>query len=119
MIGQCRLAGWHRVVARRAPPDSGERTGQFTIGGYSGAEAPPEVDRDSVIGLGVEGMRCRDCPLVVSLTMLMVPGVMEVEVDYDRRRARVTCDEGAPDPTEAICVALEAAGYRCRRSTAP
>ena len=65
------------------------------------------------------GMRCRDCPILVSLTMLTVPGVTEVEVDYDRRRATVTCPEGAPDPTETIGAALDAAGYRCRRTSAP
>jgi len=60
----------------------------------------------------VEGMTCEGCSLLVEKAIKKVPGVLNVKVDYERKRAVVTSEECCPAPTEAIIDAVQAAGHR-------
>jgi copper chaperone CopZ len=60
----------------------------------------------------VERMTCEGCAALVEKTIKEVPGVLSVQVDYDRKRAVVSTEACCPAPVEPIVQALEKAGYR-------
>jgi copper chaperone CopZ len=60
----------------------------------------------------VEGMSCEACSVLVQRAVKDVPGIMSVEVDYDRKQVVVSTEACCPVPVEGILRALEKAGYR-------
>lgn len=59
----------------------------------------------------IEGMTCEGCATTVAQAIRQVPGVMAVEVSYEKRLAIVGMELGNPIPKEEILVALKKAGY--------
>ena len=64
-----------------------------------------------VIVLDVQGMRCPDCPSKLALSMLFLPGVKRVSVDFDAREASVTIDSSSSTSPEMLIAAIEQFGF--------
>lgn len=58
--------------------------------------------------LDIKGMTCGACVARVTSALQAVPGVQKVAVDLATRRATV---EGDPLSVDALCAAVEQAGY--------
>ncbi|MFH1303676.1 MAG: mercuric transporter MerT family protein [Planctomycetota bacterium] len=59
----------------------------------------------------IEGMTCEGCATTVAQAIRQVPGVVAVEISYEKRRAVVGVKPGSPIPKEEILAALKKAGY--------
>ncbi len=68
----------------------------------------PDMNR---VVLQVEGMTCDGCSVTVAKAIRRVPGVLAVEVDYEKGEAVVGIEVGRPVPREKILDALDKAGY--------
>lgn len=62
------------------------------------------------VTLAVPSMDCPVCPITVKKALTEVPGVSRVEVNFDKRVARVTFDD-ARTSVEALTQATRNAGY--------
>jgi len=62
------------------------------------------------VTLSVPGMSCPACPITVKRALTRVDGVIEVEVNFERREAVVTFDDDKTD-VQALTRATENAGY--------
>lgn len=62
------------------------------------------------VTLSVPGMDCAVCPITVKKALKSVAGVSRIDVDVDRRQARVTYDDARTDPA-ALSRATGDAGY--------
>jgi mercuric ion binding protein len=60
--------------------------------------------------LSVPGMTCATCPITVKKALTKVSGVSKVDVNLDRREARVTFDDAKAN-VEALTRATQDAGY--------
>jgi copper chaperone CopZ len=60
----------------------------------------------------VKGMTCEACATLVVQAVKDIPGVLSVQVDYDKKRLVVSTEECCPAPVETVMQALEKAGYR-------
>lgn len=72
--------------------------------------ASPVWAATQTVTLSVPGMNCATCPITVKKALTQVSGVSKVEVNLDRREARVTFD-GAKANVEALTRATQDAGY--------
>lgn len=61
--------------------------------------------------LKVEGMTCEACAAVIRTAMRRVPGVLAVEVNYEKGEAVIAADACCRMPRDSILDALRAAGY--------
>ncbi len=59
----------------------------------------------------VEGMTCEGCAAIAEKAIRDVPGVLAVEVDYQKGQALVGAEIGCPIPRDAVLAALEKVGY--------
>jgi copper chaperone CopZ len=59
----------------------------------------------------IEGMTCEGCAATVAQAIRQVPGVLAVEVSYEKKQAVVGVTPGHPIPREKILVALKTGGY--------
>ncbi len=59
----------------------------------------------------IEGMTCEGCATTVAQAIRQVPGVMAVEVSYEKGQAVVGVKPSNPIPKEEILAALKRAGY--------
>ncbi len=59
----------------------------------------------------IEGMSCEGCATTVAQAIRQVPGVLAVEVSYEKQQAVVGVTAGHPIPQEGILAALKQAGY--------
>lgn len=59
----------------------------------------------------IEGMTCEGCATTVAQAIRQVPGVMAVEISYEKSRAVVGVKPGHPIPNAEILAALKKAGY--------
>ncbi len=79
----------------------------------SRSEAPQGDPRSvRLVTIDIEGMTCESCGLHVERELSTVPGVRQVNVDFEKKLARLTIDADAPPPLEALLKAVERAGYR-------
>ena len=61
--------------------------------------------------LKVDGMTCEGCSALVADAIRDVPGVLAVEVDFNKSEAVVGTEACCPVPEDKIVVALKKAGY--------
>ncbi len=64
-----------------------------------------------VIVLHVEGMRCPDCPSKLAMSLLFLPGVERVMVDFDAREVRVTVDPPNSISPDVLIATIERAAF--------
>jgi len=62
----------------------------------------------------IDGMTCEGCATTVAQAIRQVPGVLAVEVSYEKKRAVVGSEAGRPVPKEKILASLKKAGYSGR-----
>jgi periplasmic mercuric ion binding protein len=62
------------------------------------------------VTLSVPGMHCAACPITVKKALNKVPGVSQIDVNPDRREAKVTFDDTKAN-IEALMRAIKDAGY--------
>ena len=62
------------------------------------------------VTLSVPGMNCATCPITVKKALTKVSGVSKIDVNLDRREARVTFDD-AKSNVDALTRATKDAGY--------
>ncbi len=81
-----------------------------TGGGHT-AVVTPDMNRAV---LQIEGMTCQGCEAVADKAIRTVPGVLAVEVSYEKREAAVGVDESRDIPRDEILAALAKVGYQGR-----
>jgi len=69
---------------------------------------PVAAAQDRTVTFAVEKMTCALCPITVSRAMKRVEGVVEVSVDYDKKRATVRYDDAITTWEE---IAAASAGF--------
>jgi periplasmic mercuric ion binding protein len=62
------------------------------------------------VTLNVSGMTCEACPVTVKKALQKVPGVSQIDVQYERKQVVVTFDD-AKTNTEALVKATTNADY--------
>lgn len=62
------------------------------------------------VTLSVPTMDCPVCPITVKKALTKVPGVVQADVNFDKREATVTFDDARTTP-EALTRATKDAGY--------
>jgi mercuric ion binding protein len=72
--------------------------------------ASPVWAATQTVTLSVPGMTCATCPITVKKALTKVSGVSKVDVNLDRREARVTFDDAKAN-VEALTRATQDAGY--------
>lgn len=76
----------------------------------------PDVSQDQLLLVRVDGMHSHRCETTVRRTLLLNPGVHEVEVDFPSAQASVLFDPGLTDE-QALLDSVRASGYRVASST--
>ena len=74
------------------------------------AVAAPVWAATQTVTLSVPGMTCAACPITVKKALTKVSGVSKIDVNLDRREARVTFDDAKAN-VEALTRATKDAGY--------
>jgi mercuric ion binding protein len=74
------------------------------------AFASPLWAATQTVTLSVPGMNCATCPITVKKALTKVSGVSKIDVNLDRREARVTFDDVKAN-VEALTRATKDAGY--------
>lgn len=59
----------------------------------------------------IDGMTCEGCSAIVAKAVKTVPGVLAVEVNYEKGEAIVGTEICCPIPSDELLAALETAGY--------
>lgn len=62
------------------------------------------------VAMEIEGMTCALCPLAIKKSLAKVPGVKEVRVSFEEKKARLTVDDAVTDETLEEAV-RKAGGY--------
>ncbi len=82
------------------------------VGALFGTRGEHAVTSDmNQVVLQVEGMTCEGCATTVAEAIRQVPGVLAVEVDYEKRAAVIGIAPSRSVPTDEILAALKNAGY--------
>ena len=77
-----------------------------------GLDSPrPDVARDQLALIRVEGMHCHRCEQTLRKALANNPGVHEVEVDFNSGQASVLYDRSAVNVSQ-LMESVNAAGYR-------
>ena len=63
----------------------------------------------------IDGMTCEGCEATVAHAIKQVPGVLGVDVSYEKRKATVGVQSNEMVPAEAINKALRKAGYHSKK----
>ncbi len=121
-LGQCTLAGYRKIVATRQQIPGYPAAVGFGISGTNNP-AVSVLDLDprlgpisgKVIVLDIEGMRCPDCPTKLAVSVLYLPGVERVMVDFDASEARVAIDPASSVKPEVLIEAIEQSGFSATR----
>jgi len=87
--------------------------------GTSGGHAVVVTPKMNRAVLQIEGMTCQGCEAVTEKAIRTVPGVLAVEVSYEKREAVVGVDESRDIPRDEILAALAKVGYQGRFVQAP
>lgn len=69
-----------------------------------------DVQHDQLVLIRIEGMHCHKCELSIQRALTALPGVREVEVDFNSRQASVLYDASTVTVNELIH-AVNAGGY--------
>ena len=69
-----------------------------------------DVGRDQLALIRIEGMHCHKCEQAIQKALSHLPGVHEVEVDFNSGQASVLFDRGAVTARQ-LMDAVETAGY--------
>lgn len=77
---------------------------------FLGAIAGTSQAAPRTVTLSVPTMDCPVCPITVKKALGKVPGVSRAEVDFAKRRATVSYDDGLAD-VESLTRATRDAGY--------
>ncbi len=117
-IGQCSIAGFRHIVAIRQQIGDDPSAPGFLVAGTNDQGNLP-LGSDPLIGpisgqvivLDVQGMCCPDCPSKLAMSVLFLPGVQRVMVDFDPGQARVTIDPPNSTGSETLIVAIERSGF--------
>lgn len=80
-------------------------------GGGNAAVMTPDMNRAVV---QIEGMTCQGCEAVAAKAIRTVPGVLAVEVSYEKQEAVVGVDRSRDIASDEILAALAKAGYQGR-----
>ncbi len=119
-IGQCSLGGFRQIVAvRQQIGDDPAAFGVGIAGTNNPTDSPIPIEFDprlglisgEVIVLDVQGLRCPDCPSKLALSMLFLPGVQRVMVDFDASEASVTIDPPNSTSPATLIAAIEQSGF--------
>jgi periplasmic mercuric ion binding protein len=70
----------------------------------------PAFAGERTVTLAVENMTCAACPYIVQRTLAAVPGVIEAEVAYEPKTAKITFDE-TKTKLASLMEATAKAGY--------
>lgn len=76
-----------------------------------GSDMVNDVSQDQFVLIRIEGMHCHKCERAIQKSMLALPGVHEVEVDFASGQASVLFD-GTRVKIPALVQAVADAGYR-------
>jgi copper chaperone CopZ len=83
---------------------------------WQGAQPSRGMDAGTggeVITIAIDGMSCVGCAGAVAVRLEEIPGVADVDVDYERRLARIRlADRGVESST--LVAAVREAGYGAR-----
>lgn len=82
------------------------------VGVFLGGDGKTVTDNMNRAVIKVEGMTCDGCSAIVANAIRTVPGVLAVEVNYEKGEAIVGAEICCPVPTEQILAALEKSGYK-------
>lgn len=119
-LGQCTLAGYRQIVAIRQQIGGDPSALGIAISGTNDpVNSPIPFGADPLLGpisgevivLDVEGMRCPDCPSKLAMSVLYLPGVQRVMVDFDASEARATIDPPNSTSPEVLIAAIERSGF--------
>ena len=117
-IGQCSLGGFRHIVAVRQQTGADPSGMGFLVGGTNNQDtsalgSDPRLDTISgqVIVLDIQGMCCPDCPTKLAMSVLYLPGVQRVVVDFDQGQARVTIDPPNSIRPEELIALIEQSGF--------
>lgn len=69
-----------------------------------------DVQHDQLALIRIEGMHCHKCEQTIQRALTALPGVREVEVDFNSRQASVLYDPSAVTVNELVH-AVNASGY--------
>jgi copper chaperone CopZ len=74
---------------------------------------PKDIGRDQLAIIRIDGMHCHKCEAGIRKALSGIPGVNEVEVDFNSKQASVLFDR---DKVElgALMNAINAAGYKAQ-----
>ena len=70
-----------------------------------------DVGRDHLVLIRIEGMHCHKCEQAISKAVQKLPGVHEVEVDFNSRQASVLYDSSLAN-VKQLTDAITSTGYR-------
>ena len=71
----------------------------------------PDVTRDQLAVIRIQGMHCHKCEQAIQKTLSSFAGVHEVEVDFNSGQASVLFDRGSVT-IKQLMDAVDGAGYR-------
>ena len=71
----------------------------------------PDVARDQLAVIRIEGMHCHKCEQAIQKALTRFPGVHEVEVDFNSGQASILFD-GSSVNVRQLVDAVNGAGYR-------
>lgn len=72
---------------------------------------PKDVGRDHLALIRIEGMHCHKCEQAITKAVQKLPGVHEVEVDFNSHQASILYDSGQVGVRQ-LTETITAAGYR-------
>ena len=81
------------------------------VGAFLGGDGKTVTDNMNRTIIKVEGMTCEGCSAIVAEAIRTAPGVLAVEVNYEKGEAVVGTEICCPVPTEEILAAISDAGY--------
>ncbi len=82
------------------------------VGAFLGGDGKTVTDNMNRAVIKVEGMTCEGCSAIVARAILTAPGVLAVEVNYEKGEAVVGTEICCPFPKDEILAALEKSGYK-------
>jgi mercuric ion binding protein len=82
----------------------------ITLLAFSAALSAPAWAATQTVTLSVTGMTCAACPITIKRALNKVEGVENIEVNLEKKEARITFDD-AKTTVEALVEATTNAGY--------
>lgn len=70
-----------------------------------------DVSKDQFVLIGISGMHCHKCEVAITKTLSAIPGVNEVEVDFNSGQASVLFDRSRVAVAQLVN-AVNEAGYQ-------